>query len=72
MRILLSPARDLAQPDNGLGSFHLAEEGALVREFMMTPVLEQALCRRRHAPIRWIGALVHEYACDGMSGSAAT
>nr|WP_281004952.1 hypothetical protein [Mesorhizobium kowhaii] len=40
MRILLSPARNLGQPDCRLDRFDVAEERLLVGELVMAPMLQ--------------------------------
>ena len=49
--------RDLSEPDDSLDSLDLAEEGALTRELVMTPMLEEPGRFGSHAPISLIGEL---------------
>jgi hypothetical protein len=52
MGVLTSGPGDLGQPDQRLDRLDLAEEGLLIGEFVIAPMLKQTLCRRRDAPVR--------------------
>ena len=52
---LPEPRRDLGQPDYRLNGFDLAEEGTVMAELVVPPVLEQQGRLRRNAPVVGIG-----------------
>lgn len=51
----MASAPDLGQPDECLDRLDLTEEGFLLRELVLTPMLQQALSGRRDTPLGGIG-----------------